>query len=135
VTSAPPGPTTFRLIGGKTEGTIDVEAFMPADVRIRAGDTLSWTAHGYEGHTVTFGDSYDDVLAGIGPYLVPDPDDAEQVMFNPTLSLPSEKQGTHDGDGTFINSGFIGVLKKGPTNSRSRRKAATPTSASCTPLR
>ena len=109
VTNAAPGPATFRIIAGKAEGTIDVEAFMPADVRIRAGDTLSWLAHGFEGHTVTFGDSDDDVLAGIGPYLLPDPDDPEQVMFNPILSLPSERQGTHDGDGAYINSGFIGI--------------------------
>jgi plastocyanin len=109
VTNAAPGPATFRIIAGKAEGNRDVEAFMPADVRIRAGDTLSWLAHGFEGHTVTFGDSHDDVLAGIGPYLIPDPDDPEQVMFTPTLSLPSERQGTHDGDGAFINSGFIGI--------------------------
>jgi plastocyanin len=81
---------------------------MPADVRIRAGDSIEWTVHGYEGHTITFGNG-DDTLAGIGPYLVPDPANAAQQIFNPKLALASIEQGPHNGDTTFINSGFIGV--------------------------
>lgn len=108
VTYAPPGPTTFKVIAGLNTGPIDVEDFMPADVRIRVGDTIEWTAQGFEGHTVTFGNG-DDTLAGIGPYLLPNPDNEAEVIFNPVLSLPSDKQGTHDGTTEFINSGFIGV--------------------------
>jgi plastocyanin len=101
-------PATFRIIAGKHEGNRDVEAFMPADVRIRAGDTIEWTATGYEGHTVTFGPA-DDTLASIGPYLLPNPADPEEMIFNPTLSLRSEYQGLHDGTDAFINSGFFGI--------------------------
>jgi plastocyanin len=102
------GPATFPVLAGRTEGNRDIEAFMPSDIRVRVGDTIEWTAHGFEGHTITFGDT-DDILFNVGPYLQPDPDDPEQVIFNPTIALRSEKQGTHDGDETFINSGFIGV--------------------------
>lgn len=101
-------PTTFTVLAGRTEGNRDVEMFMPQHVRIRAGDTIEWRAHGFEGHTVTFGHP-DDVLASIGDYLVPNPDDPAEVIFNPVLSLPSERQGTHAGDYSFINSGFFGV--------------------------
>jgi plastocyanin len=107
-TNAPPGAATFRVLAGRSEGNRDVEAFMPADIRIRAGDTIEWTAKGFEGHTITFGDG-DDTLAGIGDYLLPNPADPSERIFNPTLSLPSEKQGTHDGTSAFINSGFIGI--------------------------
>lgn len=108
VSDAPSGPTTFSVIGGRSEGNRDVEAFMPADVRVRVGDSIEWTAHGFEGHTITFGDT-DDLLYNLGDYLQPDPDDPEQVIFNPEIAFRSEKQGTHDGDATYINSGFIGV--------------------------
>ena len=105
---APAGPATFPVLAGGTDGAIDVEMFMPANIRIRAGDTIEWTAHGFEGHTVTFGDG-DDTLAGIGPYLVPNPARPEELMFSPVLALPSEAQGPHDGTTRFINSGFFGV--------------------------
>ncbi len=108
VTYADAGATTFKVIGGKSDGALDVEEFMPADIRIRVGDTIEWSAHGFEGHTVTFGDG-DDTLSGIGPYLIPNPDKADELIFSPTLSLPSAKQDTHDGTTEFINSGFFGV--------------------------
>lgn len=108
VSDAPAGPTTFHVLAGHLDGNRDVEAFMPADVRIRVGDAIEWTANGFEGHTVTFGDD-DDVLGGIGEYLVPNPENPSESLFNPVLSLPSERQGSHDGTSAFINSGFIGV--------------------------
>ena len=108
VSYAPAGPTTFAVIAGTSEGNKDIEAFMPADVRVRAGDSIEWTAKGFEGHTISFGDD-DDVLGAIGEFLVPDPANPTQRIFNPEIALRSAKQSTHDGDGAFINSGFIGV--------------------------
>jgi plastocyanin len=108
VTDAPPGPATFTVIAGKWEGAMDIEAFMPADVRIRAGDTIEWRAHGFESHTISFGDD-DDLLASLGDYLVPDPANPSQKLFSPKISLRSEAQGTHRGDGQLITSGWIGV--------------------------
>jgi plastocyanin len=109
VTYAPDGPVTFSVLSGSTEGNRDVEAFMPADITIRAGDSIEWTSHGFEGHTITFGANPDNILFEIGDYLVPDPANPSQVIFNPKLALASERQGTVDGDGAYINSGFFGV--------------------------
>ncbi|MBI5287371.1 MAG: hypothetical protein HY873_00155 [Chloroflexi bacterium] len=108
VTFAQPGPVTFNVITGRAEGNRDVEAFMPADIRVRAGDSIQWTAHGFEGHTITFGDG-DDTLASLGEYLLPNPANPDERIFNPRLALASEKQRTHDGTTEWINSGFIGV--------------------------
>src|SRR3990170_3457004 len=105
-TPAPPGPTTFRVLAGATEGAVDIEQFMPATVRIREGDTISWTVHGYESHTVTF------VPAGrldvFGAYLSPAPDEPGAVEFNHSLTLASEAHGSYDGT-QLVNSGFVGV--------------------------
>ena len=108
VTYAPAGAVTFDVLAGYTESAVDVEAFMPADIRVRVGDTIRWKAHGIEGHTVTFGTG-DDTLASIGPYLLPNPQKPSEQIFSPVLALKSPKQGTMDGDATFINSGFFGV--------------------------
>lgn len=108
VTNAPTGPVTFDVLAGSTEGNKDVEAFMPADIRVRAGDSIRWTSHGFEGHTITFGNG-DDTLASLGDYLLPNPANPDERIFNPRLALASEKQGTHDGTTEWINSGFFGV--------------------------
>jgi plastocyanin len=88
-------------------GPFDIEQFMPATVRIRAGDTVTWTAHGYEGHTVTF---YPDgkIDIGFSEYLVPAADTPGTREFNPVFALGSDAQGTYDGT-TYTNSGFFGV--------------------------
>ena len=108
VTNAPAGPATFHVLAGRNDGNRDVEAYMPADIKIRVGDTIEWTARGIEGHTITFGDG-DDVLFKLGDYLVPNPADPTERIFNPKVALRSVKQGPHDGSNTFITSGFIGV--------------------------
>lgn len=107
VATAAPGPATFRVIGGVAEGAIDIEMFMPADVRIREGDSIEWTASGFEGHTVTFA-TEPQLQAVMRAYLQPDPADPEQQIFNPQFAL---RQGPDvvAGDGTYVNSGFIGV--------------------------
>jgi plastocyanin len=108
VTTALPVPATFHVLAGRNEGNRDVEAYMPADIRIRAGDTIEWTARGIEGHTITFGDG-DDVLFKLGDYLVPNPADPTERIFNPKVALRSEAQGPIDGSNAFTSSGFIGV--------------------------
>ncbi len=109
---APPGPATFTVIGGRNQGPIDIEQFMPSDIHIRIGDTIEWVSRGFEGHTVTF--STTDFLSTLsGGYLVPDPEDPQQVVFNPRFALRSEQQGTFPNTSGFINSGFIGVPQEG----------------------
>ncbi len=111
ITYAPPGPTTFRVIGGRNDGAIDVEMFMPTDIHIREGDSIEWTSRGYEGHTVTFA-TQEQLAAIMSEYLQPDPADPEQKIFNPEFALPRGSR-TVDGSGAYVNSGFIGVPTEG----------------------
>ncbi len=106
--AAAPGAATFKVLAGKAKGAMDIEMFMPAETRIRQGDTIEWTAQGFEGHSITFGTSQQikDVFA---EYLKPDPDNPAQKIFNPAASLHSATGDTFAGDGTYTNSGFIGV--------------------------
>jgi plastocyanin len=107
-TAAPAGPATFSVLSGHMEGAMDIEMFMPAEIRVREGDTIEWTSKGYEGHTITFGTParINDVLHN---YLVPDPDDPAQTMFNPDIALATQTGSTFDGTPTLVSSGFIGV--------------------------
>lgn len=107
VTTAAPGPATFRVLGGKAEGAIDVEMFMPQDIRIREGDSIEWTASGYEGHTVTFATD-EQLRAVMSGYLQADPADPEQQIFNPEIAYRRGGD-VMAGDGAYINSGFVGV--------------------------
>jgi len=111
VTSAPPGPATFRVIGGRNEGPIDIEQFLPRDVRVRVGDTIEWTSRGYEGHTITFAPP--DYLRTMGDYLVPDPEDPEQLIFNDAVALRTGNDNSIPGDGGVHSSGFVGVPAEG----------------------
>lgn len=111
VTYAAPGPATFTVIGGRNDGPIDIEQFLPSDVHIRVGDTIEWVSRGFEGHTVTF--SKTDFLSTLGAYLVPDAEDPRQVVFNPKFALRSEEQDTYPNASGLINSGFIGVPQEG----------------------
>jgi plastocyanin len=106
--AAPAGPATFSVLAGKAQGAMDIEMFMPAEIRIREGDTIEWTAQGFEGHSITFGTAQQikDVFA---EYLQPDPENPAQKVFNLKASLHSPTGDTFAGDGTYTNSGFIGV--------------------------
>jgi plastocyanin len=107
VSYAPAGIATFDVLAGLADGVVDVETFMPATVRVREGDTITWTGSGHEGHTVTF---LPDGKLNIGTneYLIPAPDMPGAREFNPAYALASEAQGEYDGT-QYTNSGFFGV--------------------------
>jgi plastocyanin len=109
-TAAPPaaaGPTTFTVLAGATDQSIDIEQFMPATIRIREGDTITWQAFGYEGHTVTFIPGGRLNLPSNG-YLIPAADEGGALEFNPVFALASEAQESYDG-ADYTNSGYMGV--------------------------
>ncbi len=81
---------------------------MPADIHVRVGDTIEWTARGIEGHTISFA-SEQQQRTLLGSYLQPDPADPAQNIFNPDVALKTRTGSTFSGDGTYYNSGFIGV--------------------------
>ena len=102
------GPITFSVLAGHSEGAIDIERFMPADIHVREGDSIEWTSHGIEGHTISFVSEQRqrELLAA---YLQPDPANPAQQIFNPDVALKTDTGDTFAGDGTYVNSGFIGV--------------------------
>ena len=106
--AAPDGPVTFSVLAGRDNGATDIEMFMPSEIQIREGDTIEWTAKGFEGHTISFGppNRIQELLAN---YLLNDPDDPAQKMFNPEVAFATDTGHTFAGDGTFVNSGFFGV--------------------------
>jgi plastocyanin len=107
VPPAPEGATNFTVVAGATDASIDIEQFMPATIRIREGDSITWTSNGYEGHTVTF---FPDGKLNIAQneYLIPAADEGGALEFNPVYALASEAQGEYDST-TFVNSGFFGI--------------------------
>jgi plastocyanin len=106
--AAAAGPATFRVLGGRAQGAMDIEMFMPAEVRIRQGDTIEWAVQGFESHTITFAtpEQFERLFKD---YLLPDPDDPAQRIFRPDVALRSRTGETFTGDGMYTNSGFIGV--------------------------
>lgn len=106
--AAPAGHATFKVLAGHSEGAFDIEMYMPADVRIRQGDTIEWTAQGFEGHTITFATPRQ-LTQVFQNYLLDDPADPQQKIFNSDAAYRSAAQDIFAGDGTYTNSGFIGV--------------------------
>lgn len=97
---APPPPVTWTvLVGSQTDDmAIQGQRFLPGDITIDAGDTVTWQANGMEIHTVTFLDG-GTPQASLPPL---DPTDPQQVT----------RQGGDTMDGTsYFNSG---VLTTGP---------------------
>lgn len=108
ISISPAGATTFAIIAGRAEGAFDIERFMPSDIRVREGDSIEWTAQGIEGHTISFVEEKQ-LNSLLSSYLQPDPNDVTQNIFNPDIALKSQTGDTYNGDGTYYNSGFIGV--------------------------
>lgn len=108
VGASPAGPVTFSVLAGHSEGAIDIERFMPADIHVREGDSIEWTSQGIEGHTISFV-SEQRQRELLGAYLQPDPANPSQQIFNPDVALKTDTGETFAGDGSYVNSGFIGV--------------------------
>ncbi len=101
-------PATFGVLAGHATGAFDIERFMPADIHVREGDTIVWTAQGIEGHTISF-TTEAQLRTLLASYLQPDPADPAQNIFNPDVALRTQTGASFPGDGTYFNSGFIGV--------------------------
>jgi len=52
--AADPAPRTLTLQVGAGQDTTGVNAFLPAAVRVRVGDTVTWNLASDEIHTVSF---------------------------------------------------------------------------------
>jgi plastocyanin len=99
-------PSELTVLAGAGQDTVSINAFFPASLRIRAGDTVTWKINSNEPHLATF-------LAGEPPPPdpIPIPDGGPtDLMLNPKLAFPSKAPDapTETYDGTeFRNSGFL----------------------------
>ena len=93
--------STITVVAGAGEGTVAGNAYMPGDITVAAGDSVTFVIGSDEGHTITF---------GTGPADVPPP-------FWPVSGFEAPPQGeapppdmgtTSIDDSPFINTGIIG---------------------------
>ena len=99
--------STFTVLAGFEDVDADglhVEAFLPENVTVRQGDSITWKFTALEPHTVTF-------LSGAerpGDFIeLPD----GRMALNPEVAFPS---GGPEYDGTgVVNSGFVNVVPGG----------------------
>ncbi|HEY8490743.1 MAG TPA: plastocyanin/azurin family copper-binding protein [Dehalococcoidia bacterium] len=94
------GPVTWRVTAGTAtaDQAIQANAFLPREIFINVGDTVTWTVGSGEFHTVTF-------LSGgpRPPLVIPAPDGG--VQFNPVAVSPAGGP-MYNGTG-FVNSGLL----------------------------
>jgi len=97
------GTSNWDVKTGPSAGQADVLRFLPAQLNIGAGDTVTWANNSGVPHTVTF-------LSG-GPDLdlftaVNQPKGPPELVLTPEVVFPSKPSQTYDGTG-YYNSGFI----------------------------
>lgn len=111
--AAPQAPRTLTAQVGAGQDTTAVNAFMPASLYIRAGDTVTWKLDSDEIHTVTF-------LGGQAPppFEVPVPGGSpEEVMISPEVAFPTRLPGApveHYAGASYANSGIMSKAPGGP---------------------
>jgi plastocyanin len=92
-------PTNWTVLAGSqsADGSISGSRFLPGEIWIDQGDTVTWEANSVEIHTVTF---------------FPD-NGAPTVAFNPGDPAEVLPQGTGVVDGTYQNSGVLTTVPEG----------------------
>lgn len=95
---AAPTPTNWTVLVGSqsADGSISGARFLPGEVWIDQGDTVTWKANSVEAHTVTF-----------------IPDNATPPRFNPGDPTQVTRVGTGSVDGTYQNSGVLTTVLPG----------------------
>jgi plastocyanin len=111
--TTPQEPRTINAVVGAGEDTTAINAFLPTTLKIRAGDTVTWTIQSDEPHTVSF--LGNQPLPGIA---LPLPNSTKnELMFNPQIAFPSNQPGApievYKGD-NYINSGLMSKVPAAP---------------------
>ncbi|MDP9357800.1 MAG: hypothetical protein M3R02_21430 [Chloroflexota bacterium] len=104
------GPTPWDVLAGLTEGQIEIAAFLPAELTIKAGDTVRWTTERteLEVHTATFAGGAEP------PELIlvePQEGGPPKLVINPEVLAPAGGPG-YRGEG-FTNTGFLSTAFPG----------------------
>ncbi len=122
-----PAPQTVNVLVGWGQNTDQLMRFFPANITVRAGDTVAWKTGGQEIHTVSFigeggtmnaipgsliqdsGDLPGRMIPGFVAPL-PNAKTPADVMLNPQVFLPTRQQGApvehYSGQG-FVSSGVM----------------------------
>jgi plastocyanin len=100
------GAQTFNVLVGAQDlnNAADLEAYLPAEITVHVGDTVTWKINSKEIHTVTF------LGSETAPELLAQEPNAPQgtMMFNPKVAFPTAPlDGQYDGS-TYANSGIMG---------------------------
>jgi plastocyanin len=112
---AAPEPREVTVLAGAGQDTVAINAYFPASIRIRAGDTITWKVGSDEPHTATF-------LSGGPP--PPDPlpipgGGPTDIMENPVAAFasraPDAPVETYSGT-EYRNSGYLSNGKVVPPN-------------------
>jgi plastocyanin len=110
-----PEPQEITVLAGAGQDVIAVNVFLPASVKVRVGDTVTWKIGSDEPHSATF-------LSGapFPPDPVPMPNGGPgDIMLNPesffSTRAPDAPVESYDGTG-YRNSGFLSNGKVVPPN-------------------
>jgi plastocyanin len=126
VSQAQTSPRNVTVLAGVGQDTIDVLAFFPQNIRIRAGETITWKQNSDAGHTVSFVGSYtgpggSDIFLTPGETVpspnLPMPGQPGVTYLNPVRGLPypgPEVFGsTYSGEG-YVSSGRLASKPQTP---------------------
>jgi plastocyanin len=111
-------PRNLRVLAGAGQDTVMVTAFFPQNIRIRAGDTLTWRNESDQDHVVGFtqgstppGPLTSNLFAAPGEVLpaanVPVPGRPGDRMNNPARGFPNVESGATYSGNTFVSSGRL----------------------------
>ena len=102
--AASPQPTAWKAkVGAQTSDmSVQANAFLPRDISVNVGDTITWTVATGEFHTVSF-------LSGGAPPPLIIPGDQFPIQVNPAATLPAG--GSPYSGSDFFSSGLL--LKSG----------------------
>jgi plastocyanin len=108
----------LTVLAGAGQDTQEVLAFFPQDIRIRAGDTLTWRSESDLDHVVGFtqgstppGPLISNASAAPGEVIPaanrPVPGRPGATMINPTRGFPNVESGATYSGSTFVSSGRL----------------------------
>lgn len=117
------GPEGSNVRAGNDTRRVSVFKFFPADVTVKAGETVRWQMPGStsEVHTVTFGPQ-DYIGSLFDTFIVPEESEGgpPTLVFNPIIGFPSDLppstpayDGANHGNG-FLNSGVFDAEDASP---------------------
>jgi len=116
--SAAQAPRSLTVLAGAGQDTVAVDAFFPQNVRIRAGDSVTWRIESDQSHNVGFtrgatppGPLLPDMFGAPGEVIpavnIPVPGRPGFTMLNPVREFPNVESGATYSGNAYITSGRL----------------------------